>query len=119
MIADIQILDKYDKTLLNKLLINSQVSLKDLSKEINRSKSFTQYRLKNLNDKLVEKIYPLIDVTRLGFIPFDVYIKTNMDKSEELKFIEILKRKKDFYIERLVGIFSIRISFLKKYFIII
>jgi len=115
MMADIQILDNYDKTLLNKLLINSQVSLKDLSKEINRSKSFTQYRLKNLNDKLVEKIYPLIDVTRLGFIPFDVYIKTNMDKSEELKFIDILKKeKKIFYIERLVGIFSIRISFFEK-----
>jgi hypothetical protein len=89
--------------------------LKYLSKEINRSKSFTQYRLKNLYDKIIEKAYPLIDVTRLGFIPFDLYIKTNLNKSEELKFIEILKKEKRiFYIERLVGIFSIRISFFEK-----
>jgi Lrp/AsnC family leucine-responsive transcriptional regulator len=115
MATNIQNLDKYDKMLLNKLMVDSQTPLKYLSKEINRSKSFTQYRLKNLYDKIIEKAYPLIDVTRLGFIPFDLYIKTNLNKSEELKFIEILKKEKRiFYIERLVGIFSIRISFFEK-----
>ncbi len=115
MTTNIQRIDKFDKILLNKLMENAKISLKDLSREINRSKSFTQYRLQNLNDKIIDKIYPLIDITKLGFIPFDLYIKTKMNKSDELKFIEILKKeKKIFYIERLVGIFSIRISFFEK-----
>ena len=97
MVTNIKILDKYDKTLLNTLMRDSQTSLK------------------NLKDTIIEKAYPLIDATRLGFIPFDLYLKTNMNKSEELKFIELLKKeKKIFYMERLVGIFSIRISFFEK-----
>ncbi|MAG78590.1 hypothetical protein CL616_04470 [archaeon] len=115
MITTIQNMDKFDKILLNKLMEDAKISLKDLSSEINRSKSFTQYRLQNLNNKIIEKIYPLIDVTKLGFIPFDLYLKTKMNKLEESEFIEILKKeKKIFYIERLVGIFSIRISFFEK-----
>ncbi|MFW5846601.1 MAG: winged helix-turn-helix transcriptional regulator [Nanoarchaeota archaeon] len=115
MVTNIKTLDKYDKILLNALMMNSRSSLKNLSNKINRSKSFTQYRLKNLNDKIIEKAYPLINVTKLGFIPFDLYLKTSMSKSEELKCIEILKKeRKIFYIERLVGTFSIRISFFEK-----
>ena len=115
MNTNIQKLDKFDKILLNSLMCNAKISLKDLSKKISRSKPFTQYRLQNLNKKIIEKTYPLIDMTKLGFIPFDLYLKTNMNKTEELEFIEILKKeKKIFYIERLVGIFSIRISFFEK-----
>lgn len=94
------------------LLVQSNISLQSLSKKINRSKSFVGYRLKNLQNKgIIEKIYPIIDIVKLGAYALDVYIRMNMDKEIEKEFIsQIVNSENVYYLERLIDNYSLRIS---------
>lgn len=114
--ANIKKYDVFDKKIIDLLISKSNISLQDLSKIIHRSKSFVNYRLKNLNEeRIIEQIYPIINITKLGVSVFDLFIKTNMNEERETQFITYLKNKNDiYYIERLVGEYSIRISFFSK-----
>ncbi len=114
MITKIKI-DAYSLKILNQLNSNPKISISDLSKIISRSKPFVQYRLDSLlKKKVVERLYPLIDLKKLGYNIFDAFIKTKGYKKEG-ELISWLKNNKNvFYIERLVGSYSIRISFFVK-----
>ena len=79
--TNIKNIDIFDKKILDLLLLQSNASLQVISKKINRSKSFCSYRLKNLqNKKIIERIYPIIDITKLGVYALDLYVKTNMNE---------------------------------------
>lgn len=114
--AYIKNIDNFDKKILDLLIWNSNLSLQSLSNKLNRSKSFVSYRIKNLLNKgLIEQIYPIIDISKLGAYVIDVYIRTNMNEEREVKFIEFLKNQNTiYYIERLIGRYSMRISFLSE-----
>src|SRR3989344_3875556 len=110
--TNIKNIDIFDKKILDLLLLQSNASLQVISKKINRSKSFCGYILKNLQDKkIIERIYPIIDITKLGVYALDLYIKTNMNEEIEKKFISnIANSESVYYIERLIGNYSIKIS---------
>lgn len=112
----IKSIDLFDKRILDLLIENSNIPLRELSAKLNRSKSFVNYRIKNLLEKgVIEQIYPIIDIAKLGVYVLDVFIRTNMDEEQEIKFIEFLKTQdKIYYIERLIGNYSMRISFLSE-----
>lgn len=113
--TEIKKIDGFDKVLLDLLSLNSRMSLSKLAKHLNRSKSFVTYRLKMLNDSYIENLYPLLDISRLGFMPFDVYIKINMTEEEESEFIKDVSEKTNvFFVERLIGDFSIHFSFFER-----
>jgi len=114
--TNIKKLDFFDKKILDLLIGNSSIQLRDLSVKLNRSKSFVNYRINNLlKGGVIEKIYPIIDIAKLGVYVFDIFIKTNMNELQETKFIEFLKAHDEiYYIERLIGNYSMRISVLSK-----
>lgn len=114
--ANIKSVDNFDLKIIDEMTFNSRVPLKELSRKLGRSKAFVNFRLNSLIKKgIIEKIYPIIDVTSLGFVPLDVFIKTQMGKEEEEDFIKSLKKEYQvYYIERLAGLFSIRFSFFDK-----
>ena len=116
MDTDVLKMDRFDEIIINLLMKDSRISLKDLSKRLERNKSFIQYRLNNLLSKgIIEKIYPLVDLSKLDYLPFECYLKTQMSQEEEQDIINYLRKHKEiFFIERVIGNYSIRFLFFQK-----
>ena len=89
-------LDLKDKKICYQLDINARQSLQQISKQVGLSKQVISYRIKNLIEKgIIKGFYTIMDVHKLGFITFKVYIKVqNFSPEIEKEFIEYLTKNK-------------------------
>lgn len=77
-------LDKYDKTLLYELDRDSSQELANLAKKLNRSKQFVLYRIKKLEEQKVIIAYnAIVDMSKLGYFTFRVYLDLKETTEEE------------------------------------
>src|SRR3989338_2241317 len=68
--------DKKDRLLLYLLDLNGRMSYAQLAKRTLLSKQMVKYRIERLEKRgIITGYYPLIDLSRLGFLSFRVYLK--------------------------------------------
>ena len=90
-------LDLKDRKLLYELDINSRQSAHELARKIGLSKDAIIYRMSKLQEAgIIKQFHTVIDVGKLGFISFRLYLKlqnTTPQKGEEI--INYIKQKKE------------------------
>ena len=86
-------IDLYDRKLLYELDKNSSISLNALAGKLRKSKQFTLYRMKQLEEsKIITGYNAIIDMSKLGFFSFRVYFKFQQSTTEDgEKFIFFVK----------------------------
>ncbi len=86
-------LDEYDKKILYELDKDAHISISKLAKKIRKSKQFTEYRIKRLEEsKVIIGYHAIIDASKLGFFTYRVYFKfQRITKKNKEEFIESLK----------------------------
>ena len=78
-------LDKLDKDLLFELEKDSSTPTNILAKRLGKSKDVISYRINRLKkDKILRSCTAIVDMTRLGYIVFRVYIRWQ-NITEEMK----------------------------------
>jgi Lrp/AsnC family leucine-responsive transcriptional regulator len=89
-------LDLKDRRLLYELELDSRQSFGDLAKKLRLSKNTIAYRIHNLEKEgIIKKFYAVIDVGKLGYINFRVYLKLqNVTPMKEKEIIDFLVAKK-------------------------
>jgi Lrp/AsnC family transcriptional regulator, leucine-responsive regulatory protein len=99
------VLDKKDKHLLYLLDVNARTPFSELGKKTRISKQLVKYRIERLQKEgIVKGYYPLIDHSKLGFIPIRVYIKfTGLNPSKKKEIIDYLSGEAKVWI---VGLLS-------------
>lgn len=90
-------LDLKDRKLLYELDLNSRQSTHQLAKKIGLSKDAIIYRMKKLQKAgIIKQFHTVIDVGKLNFISFRLYLKLqNTSPEKEAEIIEYLKEKKE------------------------
>ena len=99
-------LDEWNKKILYELEKDASIRLKELSRKVGRSKEFVSYRVKMLEKEGVINGYTaIVDMTKLGYFTFRVYIKfQNTDDEKAREIIDFLKTKEKVWtIARLHG----------------
>ncbi len=88
-------LDLKDRKLLYELDLNSRQSAHQLAKKIGLSKDAIIYRMKKLQEAgIIKQFHTVIDVGKLNFISFRLYLKLhNTTPEKEAEIIEYLKAK--------------------------
>lgn len=87
-------MDLYDRRLLYELDKDASQSLSRLAKKLQRSKQFVAYRLKRLEEEVILGYQAIVDMSKMGYFAFRVYIKfRQMMKDDEKAFVEHLKNK--------------------------
>lgn len=88
-------LDEWGKKILYELEKDASISLKDLSRKVGRSKEFVSYRIKTLeNEGVINGYTAIIDMSKLGYFTFRVYLKfQNSDEGDIKEIINFLKGK--------------------------
>ena len=88
-------LDIYDKRLLYELDKNSKMKLQQLSKKLRRSKQFTLYRIKKLEEENIITGYnAIVDMSKLGYFTFRVYFKFQQTTIGDGKnFVKLVREK--------------------------
>ncbi len=86
-------IDKYDRKLLYELDKDASQGLSALSKKLRRSKQFILYRMKKLEAaKIITSYNAIIDMSKLGYFSFRVYLKfQQMTAAEGEKFVAHVK----------------------------
>ena len=89
-------LDLKDKKICYQLDINARQSLQQISKQVGLSKQVISYRIKSLMDRgIIKGFYTILDVHKLGFMAFKVYVKVqNFSPEIEEEFTNYLKKHK-------------------------
>lgn len=81
-------MDLKDKKLLYELDLNSRQSFNELGKKVGLSKNSVKYRIDNLQRAgIIKKFHTAIDIGKLGYIGFRLYLKlqnTNPEKEKEI-----------------------------------
>ena len=89
-------LDLKDRKILYELDINSKQSFHEIAKKVGLSKDSIIYRIKKFQEEgVIKQFHTVIDVGKLGFISFRLYLKlqnTTPEKEEEI--IEFLKKQR-------------------------
>jgi DNA-binding Lrp family transcriptional regulator len=89
-------LDLKDRKILYELDINSRQSFHEIAKKVGLSKDSVIYRIKKLQEVgIIKQFHTVIDVGKLGFISFRLYLKlqnTTPDKEQEI--IDFFKNQK-------------------------
>ncbi len=90
-------LDLKDRKLLYELDTNSRQSYAELARKIGLSKDAVIYRISKLQEAgIIKQFHTVIDVGKLGFISFRLYLKLqNSTPQREEEIIEFLKQKKE------------------------
>jgi len=90
-------IDDKDMRILYHLDSDARISNSELAKKVGLSNEVTRYRLQRLQkDEIIKQYYTLIDVTKLGFTSFRVYIKIQtMTPKQEQEFIQYLRDRPD------------------------
>ena len=85
-------LDKLDRDILFELESNSSIQTNFLAKKLKKSKDVISYRINRLKkEKILRSCTAIVDMTRLGYIIFRVYIKwQNMDEEMKKRFYDWL-----------------------------
>lgn len=89
-------LDLKDRKILYELDINSRQSYHEISKKVGLSKDSVIYRINKLQESgIVKQFHTVIDVGKLGFTSFRLYLKLqNTTPKKEAEIIEFLKKQK-------------------------
>lgn len=105
-------LDVKDRKLLSELDFEGRLPYTQLAKRIGLSKQGTEYKLKNLIKKeIVKGIYPIINMSRLGYIYCRLLItfqNTTREKHDEI-IAYLTQHKKVFWLLSLQGIYDLLI----------
>lgn len=90
-------LDGWDRKILYELDKDASMSLSSLSRTIGRSKEFAAYRIKKLEEgKIINGYTAIVDMSRLGFFTFRIYLRFQNTNDEKIKEItEHLKNEKN------------------------
>ena len=81
-------LDLKQRKLLYELDLDSRQSFSDLGKKIGLSKNSVKYRMDNLlKDGIIKKFHTVVDIGKLGYISFRIYIKLQNTSTEKEKEI--------------------------------
>ena len=88
-------LDQYDKKILYELDKDSSINLSKLAKIIRKSKQFTLFRLKRLEEEgIITHYTAIVDMAKLGFFTFRIYVKFQQFTMDELnEIVERLKKQ--------------------------
>ena len=88
-------LDLKDKKLLYELDLNSRQSLGEIGKKIGLSKNSVKYRIDNLTKEgLIKQFHTVVDISKLGFISFRLYLNLrNTTPEKEKEITEFLSKK--------------------------
>ena len=89
-------LDLKDRKILYELDINSRQSYHKIAKKVGLSKDSVIYRINKLQKAgIIKQFHTVIDVGKLGFISFRLYLKLqNTTPEKEAEIIEFLKNQK-------------------------
>lgn len=89
-------LDIKDRKILYELDTNSRQSYHEIAKKVGLSKDSIIYRINKLKESdIIKKFHTLIDVGKLGFISFRLYLKLqNTTPEQESEIIEFIKDQK-------------------------
>jgi len=89
-------LDLKNRKILYELDANSRQSYHKLAKKVGLSKDSIIYRINKLQEiGIIKKFHTVIDVGKLGFISFRLYLKLkSVNKKKEKEIINFLKEKK-------------------------
>lgn len=110
-------LGKKDKKILYHLDLDSRQTLSQLSKKVGLSKQVIDYRIKNLiNKKIITQFYTVINISKLGYTHYKLYLKlqnTNIEKEKEI-IDHWIKSKNSVWVASCRGRWDISISILAK-----
>src|SRR3989338_9273021 len=89
-------LDLKDRKILYELDIKSRQTYNEIGKKVGLSKDSVIYRINNLQKAgIIKQFHTVIDVGKLGFISFRLYLKLqNATPEKEVEIIEFLKHRK-------------------------
>ncbi|MCD4759599.1 Lrp/AsnC family transcriptional regulator [archaeon] len=89
-------LDLKDRKILYELDTNSRQSYHEIAKKVGLSKDSIIYRINKLQENgIIKQFHTVIDVGKLGFISFRLYLKLqNTTQKKESEIIEFLKKQK-------------------------
>lgn len=99
-------LDLKDKKILYQLELNARQPNSEIAKKVGLSKEVVNYRIKRLEEqRVIKTYYPIIDLSRLGYINFRVYLKLiDATPKKEREIIDFLvKCKETFYVADIDG----------------
>jgi Lrp/AsnC family transcriptional regulator, leucine-responsive regulatory protein len=103
-------LDLKDKRILNQLDNNARQPNSEIAKKVGLSKEVVNYRIKKLEqDGIIQSYYTIIDMSKLGYFSFRVYIKL-LDTSpaiEEEMIKNLTKSEYIFYVAEIDGEYDI------------
>ncbi len=106
-------LDLKDKKILYQLELNARQSNSQIAKKVGLSKEVVNYRIKRLETfKVIKSYYPIIDLSKLGYINFRIYLRL-MDATpkKEKEILEyLINNKESFYVSTLDGRFDLSIG---------
>ena len=89
-------LDLKDRKILYELDTNSRQSFHEIAKKVGLSKDSVIYRINKLQEEgIIKQFHAVIDVGKLGYISFRLYLKLqNTSPEQENELIEFLKKQK-------------------------
>src|SRR3989344_3135248 len=89
-------LDLKDRKMLYELDTNSRQSFHEIAKKVGLSKDSIIYRINKLQEEgIIKQFHTIIDVGKLGFISFRLYLKLrNTTPEKQSEIIEFLKQQK-------------------------
>jgi len=89
-------LDLKDRKILYELDTNSRQSFNEIAKKVELSKDSIIYRINKLKEEgIIKQFHTVIDVGKLGYISFRLYLKLqNTTPQKEEEIIEYLKKQK-------------------------
>lgn len=105
-------IDEKDKKILRTLSQNANISLLDLSEKTNLSLDIVKYRLKKLNNTLINSNRVILDINKLGYYHYIIMLKMNqITSSDQMKLDSWCTKKNNiiFYGKRL-GNFDFELS---------
>lgn len=106
-----------DRKLLYELDLNCRRSNTQIAKSIKTSKDIVNHHIKNLEGmKVIEGYRTIIDMSKLGFFTFRVYLKfQDTDKEIEAGIVETLKKRKEvWWLGKLSGRFDLAFTYWTK-----
>jgi len=89
-------MDKRDLKILSILDFNARTSNSKIAKTLRISKPSVEYRINKLKrNKIIENYYTVVDIARLGFIPYRISIKLqNITDEKQKEILDYLKNCK-------------------------
>lgn len=90
-------LDLKNRKIMYELDVNSRQSYHEIAKKAGLSKDSVIYRIEKLREEgIIKKFHTVIDVGKLGFISFRLYLKLrNVNPKKEKEIIDYLKKQEE------------------------